>query len=52
MTQDRIHELATIIWNHAFVLLNAEPDLTGNDAGEIATATEHAFQAALARRVE
>jgi len=43
MHNDRIIDLAEDLRNHVFETLDAEPEMTGEDAGKIAAAVEEAF---------
>ena len=43
MHNDRIIDLAEDLRNHVFQTLDAEPELTGEDAGKVAKAVEEAF---------
>jgi hypothetical protein len=43
MHNDRIIQLGEDIRNHVFETLDAEPELTGQDAGKVASAVETAF---------
>ena len=43
MHNDRIIDLGEDLRNHVFEMLDAEPEMTGEDAGKIAAAVEKAF---------
>jgi len=43
----RIEDLAKDLREYAFILLDGEVEYTGDDAGEVAAAVEHAFLAAV-----
>lgn len=43
----RIEQLGDDLRAHVFAVLDAEPELTGDGAGEVAAAVEHAFQCAV-----
>ncbi|RKZ78519.1 MAG: hypothetical protein DRQ35_05820 [Gammaproteobacteria bacterium] len=43
MHNDRIIDLGEDIRNHTFETLDAEPEITGADAGKVAAAVEEAF---------
>jgi len=49
MDAKRLEELLSDIWDYAFLIFDREPELTGADAGMLATAAEDgARRAALA----
>lgn len=47
MSPERITLLATDLWTHVFTMLDAEPEINGDEAGRIATLVERAFEAAM-----
>ncbi len=46
MHADRIKALADDLYSHLFSVLDQEPDLTGLEAGQIATTVQKAFESA------
>ena len=47
MNEARVQQLAEDVRQHAFNLLDAEPELTGDDAGRVAASVEQAFLSAM-----
>ena len=47
MTDQRLDQLSGAVYNWIFSLLDGEPDLTGDEAGRIATKAEMAFRNAV-----
>jgi hypothetical protein len=43
VSNDRIAQLAADLYAHVFRLLDAEPGVSGDDAGRVAAAAESAF---------
>jgi hypothetical protein len=44
MTKDRIALLSSDIYDYAFQTLDAEHDVSGDEAGQVATAVQRAFE--------
>lgn len=47
LSNDRICDLADDLRNHVFEMLDAEPEMTGADAGKVAHEVEEAFKTAI-----
>jgi hypothetical protein len=47
MTAMRLEQLLSDIWSNVFQIFDREPELTGEDAGAIATAAEDAARRAV-----
>lgn len=44
MNKQRINELAEDLYNAVFVMLDAEPEMSGEDSGSVAGKVEKAFK--------
>jgi hypothetical protein len=44
MNATRLEELLSAVWGSVFAIFDGEPELTGEDAGAIATAAENAVR--------
>lgn len=48
MSDARINELSEYLYNLAFQMLDNEPEMSGEDAGRVATAVQKRFESAIA----